>query len=110
MHFQRRKQRHREVEIPTQRLPSQEGAELGLKLMSIVIKIKFPKTELHRKFQAGRDSVLFSILTLVLGRVPGKEWELSVCRMNCTGLLLCARHRVKCPPSPLNPPSGPTMR
>ena len=30
MHFQRRKQRHREVEILTQRLPSQEGAELRL--------------------------------------------------------------------------------
>lgn len=42
MHFQRRKQRRREVELLTQRLPSQEAAELGLRLMSIVRKIKFP--------------------------------------------------------------------
>lgn len=43
---------------------------------------------LHRKFQAGRHSVSFSILALVLGRVPGTQRELSVCRMNRTGALL----------------------
>lgn len=34
---------------------SQGSAELGLEPMSIIIKIKFPHTELHRKFQAGRN-------------------------------------------------------
>lgn len=88
MHFQRRKQRRREVELLTPRLPSQGAAELGLRLMSIVRKIGFPQTGLHRKFQAGRHSVSFSILALVLGRVPGTQRELSVCRMNRTGPLL----------------------
>lgn len=39
---------------------SQGEAELGLEPMFTLIKIKFPYTELHRKFRVGRNSICFT--------------------------------------------------
>lgn len=46
MFFQKGKQRLREVDSYLRTL-SQEAEEQGLKPMSIIIKVKFPHTELH---------------------------------------------------------------